>query len=459
MFACTRKERQISRAGHALPDASSCATAAARSWRGRSATPTCSPGASSAASSCACAAASSASATSCRSSCGRSRAPRARRPIRPLPAGELPRPRRARRLPRAPRAGGLRPRPGGAAGAAARGRASCGPSSGAPRARCPRPAGAGRARRRTITPISAACSSTPWPLPRWRSSCARCTRDSTATCCCARRSSTTSARRASSPTARRSSAAREGALLGHVELGLRLIAAHAPAGLVGARRLALEHCVLLHHGAEPGSGRRFASAEALALYRLNALDAGLKARIRARDRGLRLSPSSRSRGPGGLPIGVDDGRQRHQRSIPARQQTPPSSPRQRPMNGVYPPRHTGRSARMIGEVVVDLGFADRESGRGGRRRRARRRAGPTGRGAGRARDPAPRPARPGRRRALRPGLRRPVRLRTRHGSGQPRSAPRPPSATRPCRSASPTTARCCWRWRTPRTSSRSTTSA
>ena len=69
----------------------------------------------------------------------------------------------------------------------------------------------------------------------------------------------------------------EGALLGHVELGLRLIAAHAPAGLVGSRRLALEHCVLMHHGAEPGSGRRFASAEALALYRLNALDAGLKA--------------------------------------------------------------------------------------------------------------------------------------------------------------------------------------
>jgi len=69
----------------------------------------------------------------------------------------------------------------------------------------------------------------------------------------------------------------EGALLGHVELGLRLIAAHAPAGLDGSRRLALEHCVLMHHGGEPGSGRRFASAEALALHRLNALDAGLKA--------------------------------------------------------------------------------------------------------------------------------------------------------------------------------------
>jgi type IV pilus assembly protein PilB len=29
-------------------------------------------------------------------------------------------------------------------------------------------------------------------------------------------------------------------------------------------------------------------------------------------------------------------------------------------NGLYPPRRSGRSTRMIGEVVVDLGFADRE---------------------------------------------------------------------------------------------------
>ena len=36
-------------------------------------------------------------------------------------------------------------------------------------------------------------------------------------------------------------------------------------------------------------------------------------------------------------------------------------PEERPMNGVYPPRHTGRSARMIGEVVVDLGFATSEA--------------------------------------------------------------------------------------------------
>jgi 3'-5' exoribonuclease len=69
---------------------------------------------------------------------------------------------------------------------------------------------------------------------------------------------------------------REGQLLGHVELGLRLIASHAPATLAQERRLALEHCVMLHHGADAASGQRFASGEALALYRLNALDAQVK---------------------------------------------------------------------------------------------------------------------------------------------------------------------------------------
>jgi 3'-5' exoribonuclease len=68
----------------------------------------------------------------------------------------------------------------------------------------------------------------------------------------------------------------EGRLLGHVELGLRVIAARLPPGLEGERRLALEHCVILHHGADGASGQRFGSAEALALYRLNALDAQVK---------------------------------------------------------------------------------------------------------------------------------------------------------------------------------------
>jgi 3'-5' exoribonuclease len=68
----------------------------------------------------------------------------------------------------------------------------------------------------------------------------------------------------------------EGRMLGHIELGVRVIGAHAPAGLASERRLALEHCVLLHHGPDQAAGRRFHSAEALALFRCNALDAQVK---------------------------------------------------------------------------------------------------------------------------------------------------------------------------------------
>ncbi len=68
----------------------------------------------------------------------------------------------------------------------------------------------------------------------------------------------------------------EGRLLGHIELGLRVVDRLAPEALDESRRLALAHCVLCHHGPEPAPGRRFASAEALALYRLNALDATVK---------------------------------------------------------------------------------------------------------------------------------------------------------------------------------------
>jgi len=72
-----------------------------------------------------------------------------------------------------------------------------------------------------------------------------------------------------------------GRLLGHVELGLALLreqAALIPA-LPSGRLLALAHCVLCHHGPEAAGGRggiRFGSAEALALARLNALDAAVK---------------------------------------------------------------------------------------------------------------------------------------------------------------------------------------
>ena len=68
----------------------------------------------------------------------------------------------------------------------------------------------------------------------------------------------------------------EGRLLGHVELGLRMLAPRYPASLPAPRRLALEHCILAHHGPEALPGQRFASSEAIALYRCNALDAHLK---------------------------------------------------------------------------------------------------------------------------------------------------------------------------------------
>src|SRR3954451_1155389 len=67
----------------------------------------------------------------------------------------------------------------------------------------------------------------------------------------------------------------EGRLLGHVVLGQRLLDERC-AGVDEARRLALAHCVLCHHGASPAPGGRFGSPEALALHRLNALDASVK---------------------------------------------------------------------------------------------------------------------------------------------------------------------------------------
>ena len=67
----------------------------------------------------------------------------------------------------------------------------------------------------------------------------------------------------------------EGRLLGHLVIGERLLSERSGA-LDEERRLALLHCVLGHHGPASAPGGRFASAEALALYRLNALDAGVK---------------------------------------------------------------------------------------------------------------------------------------------------------------------------------------
>ena len=76
----------------------------------------------------------------------------------------------------------------------------------------------------------------------------------------------------------------EGRLLGHLAIGAQVVG-EAASGLDDERRLALLHCVLSHHGSDggplrgrPGAGgnRGFGSAEALALYRLNALDASVK---------------------------------------------------------------------------------------------------------------------------------------------------------------------------------------
>jgi 3'-5' exoribonuclease len=73
----------------------------------------------------------------------------------------------------------------------------------------------------------------------------------------------------------------EGRMLGHLAIGAGLIAEVA-GDLPPERRLPLLNCVLSHHGADAGprqggsAGRGFDSPEALALYRLNALDASVK---------------------------------------------------------------------------------------------------------------------------------------------------------------------------------------
>lgn len=71
----------------------------------------------------------------------------------------------------------------------------------------------------------------------------------------------------------------EGRLIGHLALGAEIVGS-AAGELPPERRAALLHCVLSHHGADGNrsgaGGRGFATPEALALSRLNALDAGVK---------------------------------------------------------------------------------------------------------------------------------------------------------------------------------------
>jgi 3'-5' exoribonuclease len=68
----------------------------------------------------------------------------------------------------------------------------------------------------------------------------------------------------------------EGRLLGHLAIGAEIVGGSA-LELSAERRASLLHCILSHHGVEGNRGARgFGTPEALALYRLNALDAGVK---------------------------------------------------------------------------------------------------------------------------------------------------------------------------------------
>jgi 3'-5' exoribonuclease len=66
-----------------------------------------------------------------------------------------------------------------------------------------------------------------------------------------------------------------GSLVGHVVLGQQMILERAD-DLPEEKLNPLLHCVLAHHGADALPGRRFRTPEALALARLNAVDAAVK---------------------------------------------------------------------------------------------------------------------------------------------------------------------------------------
>jgi 3'-5' exoribonuclease len=67
----------------------------------------------------------------------------------------------------------------------------------------------------------------------------------------------------------------QGRLLGHLQLGAEIVGA-AAGELSEERRSQLLSCILCHHGPDALRMRSFPSPEAVALYRLNALDAGVK---------------------------------------------------------------------------------------------------------------------------------------------------------------------------------------
>jgi type IV pilus assembly protein PilB len=78
------------------------------------------------------------------------------------------------------------------------------------------------------------------------------------------------------------------------------------------------------------------------------------------------SPSGKSSAKGAAGAGGSGGKSAGAKSVPRGSEVEESedeetSPQRKQDMGLYPPRHAGRSTRMIGEVVVELGFADREA--------------------------------------------------------------------------------------------------
>lgn len=72
----------------------------------------------------------------------------------------------------------------------------------------------------------------------------------------------------------------EGRLLGHLAIGHEIVDGLARrTGMAQERRLSLLHTIAWHHGPPAGQGPGGASAEALALWRVNSLEAGVKSRL------------------------------------------------------------------------------------------------------------------------------------------------------------------------------------
>lgn len=71
-----------------------------------------------------------------------------------------------------------------------------------------------------------------------------------------------------------------GRMLGHLVIGHEIVAAAVrAAGLPAERRLGVLHAIGWHHGPPAGQGAGGASPEALALWRINSLEVGVKARL------------------------------------------------------------------------------------------------------------------------------------------------------------------------------------